>query len=121
MPPCDVIEAFNMISKSAPVNLLPMLTYLEKWYIGNPDKVTNKQTIFGLRKIPCYPIQIWNCYNRVLNHDTNTNNSSEAWNLLITFELDIGKHLTIKLIEQFRIEQKIKKYCKWRCLSAQKT
>ena len=55
--------------------------------------------------MPCFPVKIWNCYQRVLNDEETTNNSLEAWHQ--QFELDCGKHKTLnKLIEQLRLEQK---------------
>ena len=58
-----------------------------------------------IRKVPSFPILLWNCYEGSLDDGVNTNNNIEARHL--QFELDVGKHLTVnKLIYQFQLEQK---------------
>ena len=74
VPPADVIPAFNLISETAPISFIPMLTHVEKYYIGKP-----KKNCPGIRTVPLYPIKFWNCYQRVLNDEARTNNSLEAW------------------------------------------
>ena len=59
----------------------------------------------GCKAIPLFPIELWNCYQRVLNDEDRVNNSIESWHK--QFESDAGKHPTVnKALEQFRIEQK---------------
>jgi hypothetical protein len=74
VPISDVIRAFNLIEGLAPPAFKPMLTYLEKNYIGKP-----KRNATGIRAVPPFPIQIWNCFERVLHGEERTNNSIEAW------------------------------------------
>ena len=71
-----------------------MLTYFEKYYIGKPKKSQP-----GVRAIPCYPIGMWNCYQRVLDGEERTNNSIEAWHR--QFEVTFVK--TLFIIYQFCI------------------
>ncbi len=99
VPPSDLIEVFNIISKDAPTAFVPMLVHLEKYYIGK--SFSNRP---GVRAVPAYPIKFWNCYYRVLNGDARTNNSVEAWHL--QFELDVGKHSTMnKLLTKNRTKK----------------
>ena len=98
--PNDVVIGFKLIQAEAPLAFSPMLVYFEKYLIG---KLVGKTT--NLRKIPCFPIKLWNCYSRVLNDRERTNNTIESWHK--QFENDCGKHPIVnKLVEQMRVEQK---------------
>ena len=46
--------------------------YMEERFIGK--KVRGKENI---RTVPLFPINIWNCYNRVLAGEARTNNGIE--------------------------------------------
>ena len=98
VPIKDVISAFKEISRISVEDFKPMLEYFEEFYIGTNY---SRQT----RRIPTYPIKMWNCYNRVLEDLDTTNNSLESWHKV--FEMDCKKHPTIhKLVQHFRLEQK---------------
>jgi hypothetical protein len=100
VPPQDVIVAYNLLVASSTKEFIPMLKYLETYYIGKP--VESRP---GLRKIPSFPISFWNCYQRCINGEQKTNNSLEAWHQ--QFENACGKHPTLnRLIENMRLEQK---------------
>jgi hypothetical protein len=92
-PVNDVIKAFNYIKSTAPSSFAPMLTYFEKYYIGKPKKNNP-----GVRAVPCYPMAMWNCYQRVMDGEERTNNSIEAWHR--QFEVNI---LLIKRLKNFFI------------------
>ena len=97
LPKDDVIEGFLVLSSVAVNRLRPLLEYLEKYYIG--QKNSNSQ-----RKVPLFPIPMWNLYERVLNGDPRTNNNVESWHSQI--QLDVNSNLTLnKLINLFRNEQ----------------
>ena len=93
VPPKDVIHAFKYISSNAPNSFKEMLTYFEKYYIGNLKRGSQNQ-----RKIPMFPIKIWSVYNRVLAGEPRTNNSLEAWH----------KQFEVKIYCIFKISFKIK-------------
>ena len=77
-----------------------MITYFEKYYIGNLCKNSNTN-----RKVPIFPIKCWSVYARIIKGEPRTNNNLEAWHK--QFEVDARIHPTVnKLIQQFRLEQK---------------
>ncbi len=79
-----VVEAFEQIkSKLAPRKMLVFIQYMESTFIGK--KVRGKA---DTRTLPLFPINIWNCYNRVLSGEARTNNGIEAWHL--AFEVFIN-------------------------------
>ncbi len=78
VPVKDVISAFSEIKKAAPSKFSVMTKYFETWYIGDFKK--NSKV---LRKIPCYPISMWNVHARVLADDPRTNNSLESWHKIL--------------------------------------
>ena len=101
LKPNDVIFGFKLIKSNAPKSFTPILSYFENYYIGNLVKTSE-----NVRKVPCFPIKLWNSYNRVLAVRERTNNTLEAWHK--QFEIDCGKHPTVnKLVEQMRLEQKL--------------
>ena len=77
-----------------------MITYFEKFYIGNLCKNSNTK-----RKVPIFPIKCWSVYARIIKGEPRTINNLEA--LHNHFEEDARIHPTVnKLIQQFRLEQK---------------
>jgi len=100
LPPNDVIQAFQFIKSSSPVQFAGILKYFETYYIGKRVKQNAE-----LRKVPMFPINIWSVYERVLNDDPRCNNSLEAWHN--AFALKVGDaHPTIyKFIQHLREEQ----------------
>ena len=97
LPAVDVLSGFVELSDSSPDNFIPMLKYLERYYIG-------KLTLLNKRTIPRYPISTWNLYQRVLEGKPRTNNPVESWRGQLT--KDEKSHLTVnKLVEKLRKEQ----------------
>ena len=77
-----------------------MLVYFEKFYIGK--LVRGSDT---MRRVPVYPIKMWNVVNRIKSNKDKTNNSLESWQKVFSFDALV--HPTFnKLLENFRIEQK---------------
>ena len=70
-----MIYAFEEIKEKAPSKLSSIFVYFEKFYIGKKCRFKNSD----VRKVPSYPIKMWNVHNRVLNGDPRTNNSIEFW------------------------------------------
>ncbi|KAL5246077.1 hypothetical protein ACI65C_013485 [Semiaphis heraclei] len=62
VPPENVVESFEMLSEEleqVEPTLQPILDWLEMYYIGI-------LRIEGVRRVPTFPIETWNLYNRVL-------------------------------------------------------
>jgi hypothetical protein len=51
-----------------------MLAYFEKFYIGKT------------RRVPLYPIKMWNVVNRVKSNKDKTKNSLESWHKVFSFD-----------------------------------
>ena len=73
VPPNKVIASFKFINSTAVADFGSMFDYFEKYYFGN-----EKLNSLGIIIIP-FPIQVWNCYQRVLSIEGRTNNSLEIW------------------------------------------
>ena len=100
VPSSEVIKCFKLIVSNSAEDFLVILKYFENYYIGKPKRNSN-----GIRAVPPFPINVWNCYLRVLNDEARTNNSLESWHNV--FATDVGDHPTVnKAIEQFRLKQK---------------
>ena len=104
VPITDVIPAFKKIKKFAAdskcTKFEPMLVYFEKFYIGK--LVRGSDTV---RRVPVYPIKMWNVVNRIKSNKDKSNNSLESWHKVFSFDALV--HPTFnKLLENFRIEQK---------------
>lgn len=62
VPPVNVVESFEMLSEElerVEPTLQPILDWLEMYYIG----ILRRE---GVRRVPAFPIDTWNLYNRVL-------------------------------------------------------
>ena len=68
----DVGEAFAALQAYLPVELNPILDWFEDSYIGRPFGRN------GNRRRPLFPVETWNCHERVLNGVDRTNNYAEA-------------------------------------------
>jgi hypothetical protein len=104
VPITDVITAFKKIKQCALdskcAKFEPMLAYFEKFYIGKLVRGSD-----STRRVPVYPIKMWNVVNRVKSNKDKTNNSLESWHKVFIFDALI--HPTFnKLLENFRVEQK---------------
>ena len=77
-----------------------MLVCFERFYFGK--LVRGSDT---MRRVPVYPIKMWNVVNRIKSNKDKTNNSLESWHKVFSFDALV--HPTFnKLLENFRIEQK---------------
>ena len=108
VPKIDVIDSFNILLGEYPHSALSVAKYFEDTYIGKrlPDHS---------RRIPPFPIRMWNMHTRVINRMARTNNSVEGWHN--AFNSGIGNpHPTfVKLIKDIQREQSLQetKYAKW--------
>ncbi|KAL5246249.1 hypothetical protein ACI65C_013657 [Semiaphis heraclei] len=92
VPPEYVVESFEMLSEEleqVEPTLQPILDWLEMYYIG----ILRRE---GVRRVPTFPIETWNLYNR------KTNNVAEASHRRLQAQLSMN-HPTIW---QFIIELK---------------
>ncbi len=70
--PEDVPDTCDDLCKTADDQLQPVLQWMNNYYVHG-------QTI-GKRKIPpSFPVNIWNCHDRVLTGLPHTTNTCEAW------------------------------------------
>lgn len=74
LKPEDVVPGFEFIRTFAPAICKPLLDYFEKYYIGTVNPRNDRE-----RSIPWFPIELWSVYQRVLNDEPRTNNSTESW------------------------------------------
>ena len=108
VPEIDVIDCFNILIEEYPHSALSVAKYFEDTYIGKrlPDHS---------RRLPPYPIRMWNMHTRVINRMARTNNSVEVWHN--AFNSGIGHlHPTfVKLVKYIQREQSLQeaKYAKW--------
>ena len=80
------IEAFESLEDIIPDEMVPLLDYFERTYIGRRLRVR--------RRDPLYSHDFWNVHGRVINGDPRTNNKVEGHHNLINQTLSI-QHPTI--------------------------
>ncbi len=100
VPVDDVIPAFLLIKEQADSSLSGFLHYFETYYIG-----IKKNKNSSLRKIPSFPIKLWNVRERVLNDEPRTNNGIEAWHCAFNGTVKNAHPTIYKLIKEFTLEQ----------------
>lgn len=100
VPIYDLNDAFDALAKELPAELLPVLNWLEDSYIGRPFGRS------GNRRAPLFPPQLWNVYDRVLNHQDRTNNFAEAAHRRLQTELDVNHPSIWNFIDGLRRVQK---------------
>ncbi len=99
VPENDVINAFLELKTICESRYLPLMSYVEKNYIGKL-KVNSR----SIRMVPHFLIKTWNFYERVINKLPRTTNAVESWHSQVS--ADSKKHLNVyKIIELFRLEQ----------------
>ena len=72
VPEHDVIDSFTILMAGFPESAKGIAEYFENNYIGIrlPDQS---------RRIPPFPIRLWNMYERAISGSATTNNSVEGW------------------------------------------
>lgn len=86
VPPAQVINAYNILEQHMPIEVIPILDYFERTYIG--------RRIGAQRVAPLFAIEFWNVNERVINDDPRTNNKVEGHHNMINTTLGF-KHPTI--------------------------
>ncbi|XP_050540276.1 uncharacterized protein LOC126904915 [Daktulosphaira vitifoliae] len=98
VPPKDVVGCFEELSEILEVTyprLQPILDWLETFYIG----LLRRE---GVRRIPAFPIQTWNLYNRVNAGQMKTNNICEAAHRRLQAQLSMTKPTVWKFIIELK-------------------
>ena len=70
VPPNQVLETSEALEHQMPDEMLLLLDYFERTYIG--------RMIGNQRRAPMFNIEFWNVHNRVINDDPRTNNKLEG-------------------------------------------
>ena len=98
VPEIDVIDCFNILIEEYTHSALSVAKYFEDTYIGKrlPDHS---------RRLPLYPIRMWNMHTRVINRMARTNNSVEGWHN--AFNSGIGHRIHLCQISKIHTERTI--------------
>ena len=72
VPPGDVVDYFELLQDSFPVEAEPVIDYFEVNYIGLYQRN-------GRRKAAQFPIPLWNVHDATLDQEPRTNNNMEGW------------------------------------------
>lgn len=100
VPLSDIDEAIDFLAAQLPPELIEVLDWFEDYYVGRVNRRGNG------RRPSMFPPEMWNMYERVLNHQDRTNNHAEAAHRRLQTELGM-EHPTIwKLIASLRKVQK---------------
>ena len=86
VPPNQVLDTYEALEHQMPDEMLPLLDYFERTYIG--------RGIGNQRRAPMFNIEFWNVHNRVINDDPRTNNKLEGHHNLLNSTLGFS-HPTI--------------------------
>ncbi|XP_057335421.1 uncharacterized protein LOC130674168 [Microplitis mediator] len=106
VPTNDVITAYNELIKSEGYiqyenELSEMLDYFESTWIG----VLKRNKVD--RNDPLFRIELWNCYNSVLNDETRSNNGIEGWHRSFNALVRVHHASIIKFVTALKSEQTI--------------
>ena len=100
VPEQDVVDCFNIIMQDFPASALNVATNFEDTYIGKrlPDQS---------RRVPQFPIRIWNMYERVQGELARTNNVVEGWHNAFQTSISCSHPTISKLFNVLQREQSI--------------
>ena len=113
VPPQRIEIALQDLSDYLPDELQPILDWFEDNDLGRIDRRGNG------RRAATFPIEMWNMYLRVLNHEARTNNHAEAANRRIDAELQVQKPVIWKFIDSIKKMQKERDLVQQQLLSGQ--
>jgi len=85
--------------------LTPLITYFETTWIGILDRR-------GRRRQPQYPIEIWNCSERLESDLPRTNNSIEGWHNAFSALINCKKPVIWKFISALQRDESLTKVIK---------
>ena len=108
VPENEVCDCFTLLMGEFPQSAVELADYFEKNYIGRrlPDQT---------RRVPPFPMRVWNMHERVLNKRARTNNSVEGWHNAFQSGISIHHPSFPKLMNYLQREQSLQetKYAKW--------
>lgn len=103
IPTVDVVRAYNYLLITDKfmrykIQLAPVLNYYESNWIGQLKR--NRQ-----RRVAKFPIDVWNCYESVVNDEPRTKNNIEGWHSGFNRRVN-SSHVELgKLIDVIKTEQ----------------
>ena len=100
VPEHDVIDSFTILMGDFPESAIEIAEYFEKNYIG--IKLADQS-----RRVPPFPIRIWNMHTRVLSKLFRTNNSVEGWHNGFASGINCSHPSFIKLLMHLQREQSL--------------
>ena len=108
VPEDKVIQSFTALMVEFPTTAIEIADYFEDTYIG---RILPNNT----RRIPQFPIRIWNQYTRVNLHVARTNNSVEGWHNGFQSGISCAHPSFSKLLHFLQLEQSLQeaKLAKW--------
>ncbi|KAI6655345.1 hypothetical protein LOD99_2180 [Oopsacas minuta] len=108
VPEQDVMDCFDILMADFPESALGVATNFEDNYNGK--RLTNNS-----RRIPPFPIRIWNMYERVRQQLPRTNNIVEGWHNAFNSNVGCSHPSVSKLFKSLQREQSLQeaKLIKW--------
>lgn len=104
VPPPDVQDTFDIIVNdpfySSSQSIEEFVDYFEDTWIGRRRRG-------GRRRVPMFETNEWNCYQRVLEDVSKTNNSVEGWHRAFSVMLGADHPTIWRLIEALQKEQSL--------------
>ena len=100
VPEEDVVDCYNILMTDFPESALNVAVYFEETYIGKrlPD---------NSRRIPPFPIRIWNIFERVREQLPRTNNAVEGWHNPLNSSIGCSHPSVLKLSKCLQREQSL--------------
>lgn len=102
LPPAEIPKGFEILLKELPEDFLPIVSYLEEYYVLGRKKAGRK----GVRTQPLFPPSLWSVHQNVTEGLPRTTNLVEAWHSRWAKVVGAQHVGTIKMIEELRLEQK---------------
>mgnify|MGYP000265238167 CR=1 FL=1 len=87
VPPMSLNVAIAELAAHLPEELLPVLKYFEKYYVGQLLRLLPGGGV--LRKDPLFPVHTWSVHDRTLDRAARTNNYAEAAHRRLQTELAV--------------------------------
>ena len=100
VPEYEVIDCFTILMGDFPVSGKEIAEYFEVNYIG-------KRRVDQSRRIPPFPIRIWNMFTRVRSRLLRTNNSIEGWHNAFKSGITCPHPSFVKLLMHLQHEQSL--------------
>ena len=108
VPEHEVVDCYNILMIDFPASALNVARYFEETYIG-------KQLPDQSRRIPLFPIRIWNMHERVRSQLARTNNAVEGWHNAFQSGIACSHPSISKLLKFLQREQSLQeaRLAKW--------